>query len=716
MKKHKYIGLVLSLMILWGCATFSQSYKRGTEAEMAKNWDEAIEYYERALLENPYNSVYRLALLRAQIGARNSHLFKARQLAAQGEKKKALEEYQQSLSYDPENRMIREEAQKLSQEKNQEEKPAKEKMKPPLKLDVSEDKITLKFIEEADLRSIFKALGKHAGINILFGSQFRDMSLSIDLQDMTFLEALNTLCLSSQNFFKIVDENTVLIVPDTPQNREKYDVVAMKTYYLSNVEVKNIQSALMQMLRRLSQVPKISVDETLNSITIKDSPEILETADRLIKLWDKPRGEVMIDLEIMEVSRKKIRNLGLSLDSYAVSGMYGSSGGEESSGWTGLDELEFAKAENYQISLPLATLRFLESDADTKIISQPRLRGIEGEKIEYIVADEVPIPRTTFSPIAAGGVSQQPITSFEYKNVGIEVYITPEIHFEQEITLEMEIKIKALGGSGFGDLPIITTREVKNIIRLKEGETNLLAGLLKEEERKTLKGIAGIKQIPLLGSLFSNTDQEIQQTDVVMTLTPYIIRSIPLDEEDSLPVWMNIEKGISSSLSKGLSQEGKSQEREEELRAPQRTPLSESSSGENRLSLSPPEYRGTKERNIRVRINMTSAQEVQNMSLNLSFDPGILELTEIRPGSVIQSLGEDPSFLESKDNASGTCTIGFSSSDVASGFKGSGNLVTLVFNPLGSGESTVSISGYSSRSPTGESVSFDTTQSRVIIR
>jgi len=703
-------------MILWGCAMFSQSYISGTKAEMAKNWDQAIEYYERALLQDPNNSVYRMALLRARVSARNGHLSKARRWASQEEKDRALEEYQKALSYDPENRMILIEAQNLSKEKNYGEESVPKKMKTPLELDVSDEKIKLKFIEEAELRSIFMALGKHAGVNILFDSQFRDMTLSIELEDMNFLEALNTLCLLSQNFFRIIDEKSVLIVPDTPQNREKYDIVAMRTFFLSNIEAKNIQASLMQMLRSLSQVPKISIDETLNSITIKDTPDVLETAEKLIRLWDKHKGEVMIDLEIMEVSRKKIRDLGLSLDSYAVGGMYGVPDEEERTGWIGVNEIDFSKSENYQISLPAVALDFLESDADTRIIAQPRLRGLEGEKIEYMVGDEVPIPRPTFSPIAAGGVSQQPITSFEYKNVGIEITITPEIHFEQEITLEMELKIKALGSPGYGDLPIITTREVKNIIRLNEGETNLLAGLLKDEERKTMKGVAGLKSIPLIGTLFSNTDQEIQQTDVVLTITPYIIRSISLEDEDYKPIWMNIKKGLSSDLSVDVSTERELSQKGLESRQPQALPESKSLSGVNRIYLAPPEYRGPKARDFQVRILLASEMEVQNMSLNLSFDPQVLELKEIRKGNIIQGLGETPSFLESIDNASGTCTIGFSSPDVASGFKGSGNLVTLIFKPKDSGECQISISGYSGHSPTGESLIFDTDSSRIIIQ
>ncbi len=712
----KYILCVLSLIILWGCATFSWYYKEGTKAEMAKSWDEAIRFYEQALLEDPQNSVYRLALFRAKTAARNEHLYKARHLAAQGQKDQAYEEYRQALSYDPVNRMILEEAKILTEGEIPQEKIPQEKIKPPVELKVSDEKIVLKFIEETDLRSIFMALGKHADVNILFDSQFHDRLLSIDLEDMSFLEALNMLCLTSQNFFRIIGEKTVLVVTDTPQNRAKYDIVAVRTFYLSNVEVANIQSPLLQMLRGLSQIPQISIDETLNSITIKDTPDVLYTAEKLIKLWDKPKGEVMIDLEIMEVSRKITRNLGISLDSYAVGGKVITSGGDESTGWIGADEIDFSKAENFQVSLPVGMLHFLESDADTKIIAQPRLRGVEGEKIEYVVGDEVPIPQTVFYPIAAGGVSQQPTTSYKYEKVGIEINITPEIHFEQEITLEMEVKIKGLGGTGYGDLPIISTREVRNTIRLKEGETNLLAGLLKDEERKTLKGIAGLKSIPLIGSLFSNTDQEIQQTDVVLTITPYIIRSIPLRDEDYKPIWMNLEKGLSSSLSHEATREVMLQQREAAAGRPDASQQKGQSTDANRITLSPAEYRGTQEETFQVVVHLSSEKEVQNMSLNLSFDSQILELTEVRKGDLIQSMGENPSFLESTDNASGLCTIGFSSPDMAFGFKGSGILAKLIFRPVSAGDCSISISGFSGYSPAGESLEFKTNTSQVTIR
>ena len=456
---RKLAILCMLFLVVWGCATISSSYRLGTQEALNKNWDSAVEHYERAVLENPKDPIYRLALVRARIYASNMHLYKARALAAQGKKDEALKEYEKALFFDPGSRIIFNEARKLAEKPPEEKEPEVTKFEPPVKLSISEDKIVLKFTREISLRSIFQALGKYSSINIIFDESFRDKPFAIDLTDMTFEQAINTVCMATKNFYRIVDEKTILVVPDQIQNRMKYELNAVKTFYLSNILAQDAQQWLVQMIRSAQKVPVITHNKELNSITIKDTPEKLALAEKIIKLWDKPKGEVVIDMEIMQVSRQRIRDLGLDLDSHTVGIRY--SGGEVTdTGWRDIDSLDFSKSENFQITLPTGLLKFLETDADTKMIAQPRLRGVHGEKIEYMVGDEVPIPQTTFSPIAAGGVSQQPITSFTYKNVGIEVIITPRIHIENEVTLELDLKIKALGGSGFGDLPIITTRQI----------------------------------------------------------------------------------------------------------------------------------------------------------------------------------------------------------------------------------------------------------------
>lgn len=716
MKKVAFLSIIL--LVLWGCATFNTSYKLGTEAATNKNWDEAVKHFENAVQQEPNNSVYRLALTRAKILASYSHVFRARRLAAEGKKEEALAEYQKAVSYDPTNTAIAEEARLLTGEEKEAQKPDEPKIEPPVKLKVSDAKLHLNFVhDQVRLKSIFQALAKHAKVNILFDEQFKDIPFSVDLSDRSFEQAVNSLCLATKNFYRVIDENTIIVVPDLPAKRIQYELNAIKTFYLSNIKAEDIQASLMQILRSQFKAPQLMVDKNLNSVTVRDAPAVLELAEKLIRLWDKPRGEVVIDLEIMEVSRIKLKEFGIEFDQF-LAGL-GYSGGENpptETGWFDLSKLDFAKTENYQITLPTAFLQFLESDEDTKIISQPRLRGIEGEEISYLVGDKIPIPRTSFTPFAAGGVAQQPITSFEYEDVGIDIKITPQIHFEKEITLELEMNIKSVGGTGIADIPIISTREIKNVIRLKDGETNLLAGLLKDEERMSVKGIIGLKSIPVLGGLFSSTEKIVQQTDVILTITPYIIRNIPLTKDDLKPLWVDLSGTVFSSEEPG----GIRSEMEidsTDLRGMQeKREAEEEREGRNQLFLNPGNFEITANREFRISVILRSEEEIGRMSVNLSFNPSVVKLKQIQKGSIADQAGREAPFLQNIDESSGMCTIGFSSPDVSRGFRGSGRLATLVFDAVAEGESTISFSSVSASAPSGKAISFETQDARVRVR
>lgn len=713
----KRITLFAVLTItFWACATLSQNYRLGTEAAMSKNWDKAIEYYERAVWENPKNSVYRLALFRAKTAAILYYLKEARKFAAQGMKNEALENYEKALSYDPLNRVIAEEARLLREEEVREEKPKEKKIEPPIKLKVDKKKVDLKFTAAANLRSIFQALGKFAQVSVIFDEQFKDMSFTIDLTDMTFEQALGSLCLASKNFYRVIDEKTIIIAPDQPLKRAQYELNAIRTFYLSNINAQELQGPLAQMLRTQFKAPSIIVDKNLNSLTIRDTPANIELAGKILKVWDKSKGEVVIDLEIMEVSRIKLKQLGMDFgttDQYYVGLKYNTT---EEGGWVNLKDLDFSKLENFSISLPLSMVDLLESDADTKIIAQPRLRGIEDEDIKYVVGDKIPIPQTTFTPIAAGGTAQQPIVSYTYQDVGIDIKIKPQIHFEKEITLELELKITSLGGTGYADIPIISTREVKNVIRLKDGETNLLAGLLKDEERKTLKGIAGIKNLPILGSLFGNTEELISQTDVILTITPYIIRTIPLDEEDLEPLWIGLD-GI-TPVTKAPSRVPEQEALERRLRRDRRLEdeRRREEARENQIFFTPADFQTRENREFRISLIMRSEQEIGTLSLSLNFNAQMLELKEVVSGALIRQLGDKVPFLSNIDSASGAATIGFSSPDISKGVKGAGRIATFVFKALGKGDGTISLSSVTANSPTGAVVAFRTNECHITVR
>jgi len=710
----KTVALIAVLMTLWGCTVLSRHYKSGYEAAMSKDWDEAVRHFEKAVLEDPQNSAYRLALYRAKISSSYVHYMQARNLALRGEKEEALKEYELALSYDPSNRRIFEEARRFAGVEIEEEKPEETRIEPPVKLEVKEEKIQMKFPHPASIRSIFQALGKYAGVNIIFDETFSDKPFAIDLADRSFEQAVEALCLATKNFYRIIDPKTVIIIPDQPMNRAKYEVNVIKTFYLSNISAQEMLGSLTTMTRTQFKAPTIIVDKNLNSVTVRDTPEVVELAHKLIKLWDKPKGEVMIDLELMEISRIKLRELGVDFDQHALG--FSHTTPSDDTSWINLSDLDFSKKENFQITLPTAILDFLEKDSDTKILSQPRIRGIQGEKIEYMVGDQVPIPITTFTPIAAGGVNQQPITSFEYKDVGIIVKITPTIHKEDEITLDMEIELKAISGSGFGSIPIISTRKVKNIIRLKNGETNLLAGLLKDEERQSVKGIAGLKSLPILGGLFAKTDLEVQQTDVVMTITPYIIRDLPLTERDKEPLWVNLAGSTSAQSEMEIPEDEEFDERMSRERQLLDREEEQETGRPNQLFLNPANFEGPQNRDLRININISSDVDVGNMSFNVSYNPQVLELTQVVAGGYVQQFGKNPSFLSNIDNASGSCTVGFSSPEVSRGFKGRGRVATLVFRSKDKGESTVTFSAVSANSPKGQQVAFETRPSKIVVR
>ncbi|MDP2916241.1 MAG: secretin N-terminal domain-containing protein [Candidatus Aminicenantes bacterium] len=720
----KKIALVIVLALgAWACAGLSSQYRLGTQSEMNKKWDEAIQYYEKASLENPEESVYRLALDRAKFSASLYHLQEGRRYAALGKKEEAKAAYAKAVFYNPRDPAIVKEAQAATAEAPKEAAPKSEKIEFPIKLKSKEESLMLKFPVETSLKSIFLALGKTAGISLVFDEQFRDIPFTTDLTNMTVEKAIRSLCMATKNFYRILDERTVMIIPDQQMKRLQYEVNCIRTFYISNVGAQEMLGSLSTMLRSPTKVPSIIADKTLNTLTIRGTPQEVELAEKLIRLWDKPKGEVVIDLEIMEVSRLKLRQLGVSFDQNTIGLRYGappaSTGTttDTTSGWFNLKGLDFSKAENFSISLPVSFLQFLESDTDTKVIAQPRLRGLSDEEMRHLVGQKIPIPRTTFSPFAAGGYASQPLTNFEQQDVGIEIKIKPTVHQEGEVTLALELKVTSIGGKGYADIPIINTREVKNTFRLRDGETNLIAGLLRDEERKTLKGIPWLKDLPVLGRLFGAEDTSLEQTDVILMITPYIIRRIPMNADDAKPIWVDVDEPMAAAGAGGFL-EADILDRELDMRGAERAlqSMRPQARGTNQVSLSPVNIELRPKIEFRIAVNLNTDQEIGNMSLVINYDPKLMNLKDVAEGGLTRQFGEKAPFLKNIDNGSGVCTIGFSSPQPGKGIKGGGTLATLLFESKGPGEGLISVSNVMATSASGTSVNLTTGQSRIVIR
>jgi general secretion pathway protein D len=271
-----------------------------------------------------------------------------------------------------------------------------------------------------------------------------------------------------------------------------------------------------------------------NAVTIKDSPDRVAAAARVIAAIDKARPEVVIDVELLEVDRTKLQEYGLQIASPGSPGIDGAAGVNRE-GLTLQDLRSLTASDVFMTGVPGLYYRLLKNDSNTRTLANPQLRSSEGMPAQARFGERVPVPVTTFAPIATGGVAQQPITSFNYENIGVNIDITPRTHHNDDVSLALKVEVSAISGTGYGGLPTFANRSITTVIRLRDGETNMLAGLIRDTERTVLSGVPGLSDLPLVGRLFAYNKKEAQQTDILLTLTPHIIRVLDLDEADLRP-------------------------------------------------------------------------------------------------------------------------------------------------------------------------------------
>ncbi|MEZ5420698.1 MAG: hypothetical protein R2708_25605 [Vicinamibacterales bacterium] len=382
---------------------------------------------------------------------------------------------------------------------------------------------------EAGARDIYTAIGKFANISVIFDPAFRDQALSIDLREAPLAEALSSVGTATRNFWRVTAPRTIVVVPDTVAKRREYEEEIVRTFFLSNADLKET----VDLLRIVVDARRLAPVAATNAITIKDTPERVAAAGRIIQAIDKARPEVVIDVELLEVDRTRLQDYGLQIASPTTSptGIDGQASIDRDS-VTLRDLRSLTSSDVLLTSLPGLYYRLLKSDTNTRTLANPQLRTQEGTAAQARFGERVPVPVTTFAPIAAGGIQSQPITSFNYENIGVNIDITPRMHHDDDVSLAVKIEVSSISGSGFGGLPTFGNRSIATVIRLRDGETNMLAGLIRDEERRVASGIPGLSDIPVIGRLFAFNRTETQATDIILTLTPHVVRVLDLTEAD----------------------------------------------------------------------------------------------------------------------------------------------------------------------------------------
>jgi len=566
--RHSMLRLlvpVLLAVLAAGCAA-NASFRKAESAEVAGNWDDAVLRYLEALDNDPGNIKYRAALLRAKIKASQAHFEKGKQFEKAKVLERALVEYQQATQLDPTNQYaaasLEHVRRGLVAQRENRPNDTIEKMKertrgtrpqPPLLNPRSTQPISLEFPQPVSIFQIYRALAQAFGINVLFDPNLKDQEIAIDLKDVTAQAALETLMHAAGHFYKVIDEHTILIAADTPQNRRTYEDLVIQTFFLSNAEVKDMTT----ILRSLIDAKKIATNDQLNAIILRDTADKVKVAEKIIETNDKSKAEVVVDVELLQINTNRMTDLGLALSQYSIgqtldTGTSTTTGSGSTAtttpGGLRVSDIPFLNQSNWILSVPNIVYNFAKTVGEAQLLAKPQLRITEGQKANLVIGDKIPIPLTTFNTSNTIGGTIVPITSFQYQDVGIKIEIEPRVHHNQEVTLKVKIEVSNLGSNvTFNNQtqPTISTRTFDTTIRLQDGETNLLAGLLRTDESKNDQGIPGLSDLPLIGRLFSDKSHTSAHTDVILTLTPHIIRNAEITEEDLLPIWVGTEANVS---------------------------------------------------------------------------------------------------------------------------------------------------------------------------
>jgi general secretion pathway protein D len=552
------LGLVA--LALGGCAA-QMAYREGKDLVARDKVEAGLLKYQEALAADPTNAIYRAAFLGARERSAQRLIDQAERELADGQPALALQNYRRVLAIDPQNergraglRLIEadqrhsrllQEASAAFEKKELElarqklaailaERPNHEPARLLLAQVVEQTAaapsadsglaaaykmpISIEF-RDAPLKQVFEVIARRSGLNFLFDKDVKtDQRTSIFLKNSTVEAAVYFLLVSNQLEQQVMDGNTILVYPNVAAKLKEYQEMTVKTFFLANAEAKNVANTLKTILKSRDVV----VDEKLNLVILRDSPEAIKLASRLIALQDVAEPEVMLDVEILEIKRSRVLELGIAWPtSLALAPLQTAAGGPLT-----VDQLRGLNSGTIGVAGVSATINANQTDGDSTTLANPRIRVRNKEKAKVVIGDKVPTITTTISSGVGGFASE----SINYVDVGLTLNVEPTIYLNNEVAIRISLEVSNLldtittksGTVGYR----IGTRSASTMLQLKDGENQVLAGLIRKDEGSSGSKVPGIGSLPILGRLFgSNTDSN-DKTEVVLSITPHLIRNL----------------------------------------------------------------------------------------------------------------------------------------------------------------------------------------------
>ena len=760
----RLVAILAVATIVAGCAS-GRAFGRGESAARAGDWDAAVELYRSAVQEDPGRVDYQIALERAMLTASVQHLDQARLLEAREQFEDALREYRRAGQYDPTNRQIAGKAVEMErrirdmaeaarpQPTIQQLQEGVRQNSEPLLNPASRDPLDVTF-NNASMRDILNSMGTSAGINVTFERDYQDRSYTVQMRGVTFEQALDQILAGNLLFYKAINEQTIMIIPDNAQKRALYSEQVIRTFFVSHADATEVAQILNGVIRipALAVAPQIVANKTNNTITVRATANIVAIIERVIEQNDNPKAEIVIDVQILEVSRSRAKQFGIDLSAYAIGGVFSpesdprTATADTGQGFNLNTVTRGISPVDFYLSVPSALVNFLETDSETRLIAKPQLRGAEGQEINLNLGDQIPVPATVFTPVAQGGANFNPLTSFNYRDVGVNVQVTPRVTYDGDIILDLIVENSTLGQDvniAGQNLPSFGSRRVQTVLRLRDGESNLLAGLLREEDRRSLRSVPGLLRIPILRNLFGSNDSEISQTDIVMLLTPRIVRTQQLTTQDVSPIFIGSQQSlglggppplIAPTVTDTVAPDpapaaqpdvpapaqpvlpigsgdvsappGSSQTPGTTTIPPGDGPANDAPvaaiGGQIILSPPGPEFR-VGAGPYTVPVSITGAAQVSSLSLTIRYNPAVLRVRSVQEGSFMRAGGVPATFTQQVDATTGRIDIVIFRPADPTGVAGTGLLSAVLFDAVGGGPANMTVTG-SATGPMGAAV------------
>jgi general secretion pathway protein D len=755
-----------------GCPKGNHEYQSGRTAEEIKDYDAAVEFYLQAAKADPHNANIKIRLDHARFEASESHVRQGVKLREKGDLQGAVSEFQRAQVLDPSSMVADQElkktleliADRAKSSAQEEEQPLVENgqpvlaSKPPELKPLSRAPINVKMTNESKV--IFDTIGKLAGVTVIYDPDLQVRRISVDLNNVTLEQALDIVSLESKTFWKPITENIIMVVPDSTQKRRDYEEQVLRTFYLSNVVVAQDLTEITTGLRQLLEMKHIQQVNAQNAIIIRDTPDKLALADKIIRDIDRAKPEVIIQVEVLQARLDRLRNLGIvpgQSASIAVNTngtttpTSGGSNTTSTANQVTLNQLHHLNQNQVVVTLPSATANFVLTDTTTKIIQNPEIRAIDGQAAKLRVGDRVPIATGSFqagvgvgSTAGAGFVNPLVNTQFQYQDVGVNVDLTPHVHPNRDVSLKLMIEVSSVTGtSTIGGIqqPIISQRKIEQEIRLKEGEVSILGGLIERINTKTLNGWPGLAKIPVMRYLFSGDSTDLQENEVLIVLIPRIVR---------LPDWSraNLRSIYSGTDTMPATR------REMDIKAPtanpnpQITPAGTTttpvqqvppggvpSSGISNPEIAPggapasqPQVSGPRMRFEPATVNLAPGQtatlgivaeqvkDLFSVPMLLQYNPAVISIEEVRHGGFLSGGTQEIAIVQRVDKEHGQAIISATRQPNTPGVNGSGTLLGIVVKALAPGSSNISIVQVNAKDSQQKSIPVVTSEATVRVQ